>query len=68
LTRKFDAIVQHTIDFILRTDSELVINKVREENTIRISGCSESSIGWNTWPPMKELQKVPKELKGSATL
>jgi hypothetical protein len=32
------------------------------------SGCSESSIGWNTGPPMEELEKVLKELKGSATL
>jgi hypothetical protein len=32
------------------------------------SGCSQSSIRWNTGPPMKELEKVPKELKGSATL
>jgi hypothetical protein len=32
------------------------------------SGCLQSSIGWNTGPPMKELEKVPKELKGSATL
>jgi hypothetical protein len=32
------------------------------------SGCSQSSIGWKTGPPMKELEKVPKELKGSATL
>ena len=32
------------------------------------SGCSQSSIGWNTGPPMKDLEKVPKELKGSATL
>jgi hypothetical protein len=32
------------------------------------SGCSLSSIGWNTGPLMKELEKVPKELKGSATL
>jgi hypothetical protein len=30
------------------------------------SGCSQSAIGWNTGPPMEE--KVPKELKGSATL
>jgi hypothetical protein len=30
--------------------------------------CSQSFIGWNTGPPMKELEKVPKELKGSATL
>jgi hypothetical protein len=28
----------------------------------------QSSIGWNTGPPMEELEKVPKELKGSATL
>ena len=25
-------------------------------------------IGWITGPPMEELEKVPKELKGSATL
>jgi hypothetical protein len=27
------------------------------------SGCSQSSIGWNTEPLMKELEKVQKELK-----
>jgi hypothetical protein len=32
------------------------------------SGCSQSSIGWNAGPPMEEQEKVPKELKGSATL
>ena len=32
------------------------------------SGCSQSSIGWITGPPMEELEKVSKELKGSATL
>ena len=32
------------------------------------SGCSQSAIGWNTGPPMQELENVPKELKGSATL
>jgi hypothetical protein len=32
------------------------------------SGCSQSSIGWNTGPLMEELEKVSKELKGSATL
>ena len=32
------------------------------------SGCSHSSIVWNSGPPMEELEKVPKELKGSATL
>jgi hypothetical protein len=32
------------------------------------SECSQSAIGWTTVPPMEELEKVPKELKGSATL
>ena len=32
------------------------------------SGCSQSSIGWNTGPLMKEVEKVSQELKGSATL
>jgi hypothetical protein len=32
------------------------------------SGCSQSAIGWNTGPPVEELEKVPKELMGSATL
>jgi hypothetical protein len=32
------------------------------------SGCSQSAIGWITGPPMEELEKAPKELKGSATL
>ena len=32
------------------------------------NGCSRSAIGWITGPPMEELEKVPKELKGSATL
>jgi hypothetical protein len=32
------------------------------------SRCSQSAIGWITGPPMEELEKIPKELKGSATL
>jgi hypothetical protein len=32
------------------------------------SGCSQSSIGWNTGPLMNELEKVPKEVKRSVTL
>ena len=32
------------------------------------SGCSQSSIGCNTGSLMEDLEKVPKELKGSATL
>jgi hypothetical protein len=32
------------------------------------SGCSQLSIEWNTGLLKKELGKIPKELKGSATL
>jgi hypothetical protein len=32
------------------------------------SGYSQSAIGWTTGPLLKELEKVNKELKGSATL
>jgi hypothetical protein len=32
------------------------------------SGFSQSANGWITGLPMEELEKVPKELKGSATL
>jgi hypothetical protein len=32
------------------------------------SGCSQSANGWITGLPMEELEKVPKELKGTATL
>jgi hypothetical protein len=32
------------------------------------SGCSQSYIGWNTGSPSKDLEKLPKELKGLAAL
>jgi hypothetical protein len=32
------------------------------------SGCSQSAIEWITGSPMEELEKAPKELKGTATL
>ena len=32
------------------------------------SGCSQSVIGWITGLPMEELEKLPKELKGSTNL
>jgi hypothetical protein len=32
------------------------------------SGCSQSAIRWITGPPMEELEKLPKELKGSEIL
>ena len=44
-------------DIALSCESMPVSGKYR-------SGCSQSSIGWNTGPPMEELEKVPKELKG----
>jgi hypothetical protein len=40
----------------------------KEEKKKSRSGCSQSAIGWITGPPMEELEKAPKELKGSATL
>jgi hypothetical protein len=48
-------------DLILSCEAVPVPSKYR-------SRCSQSSIGWNTGPLMKELKKVPKQLKGSATL
>jgi hypothetical protein len=33
-----------------------------------ISGCSQSAIGWITGPPMEELEKIPKKLKGYKVL
>ena len=50
-----------------RQNLELRRKDVSSRNCHR-SGCSQSAIGWITWPPMEELEKVPKELKGSATL
>jgi hypothetical protein len=32
------------------------------------NGCSQSAIEWITRPPIEELEKLPKELKESATL
>jgi hypothetical protein len=32
------------------------------------SGCSQSSIRWNTGPPMEKPEKAPMELKRSTTL
>jgi hypothetical protein len=50
----------------LRTHSmKIVTQKVQVKYRTR---CSQSSIGWNTESPVEELDKVSKELKGSATL
>jgi hypothetical protein len=42
--------------------------QVQVLESIHISGCPQSAIAWITGPPMEKLEKVPKELKGSATL
>jgi hypothetical protein len=39
-----------------------------ESLVLHRSGCSQSANGWITGLPMEELEKVPKELKGSAAL
>jgi hypothetical protein len=41
---------------------------MRERKKESSSGCSQAAIGLITEPPMEELEKIPKELKGSATL
>jgi hypothetical protein len=43
--------------------------RIRNQDNSKLrSGCSQSANGWITGPPKEELEKVPKELKGSATL
>ena len=50
-------------------DPDIAVScETRPGSSKHISGCSQSAIGWNTGPPMEELEKVPKELKGSVTL
>ena len=46
----------------------IVSSETTPEPSKYISGCSQLAIGLITGPPMEELEKVPKELKGSATL
>jgi hypothetical protein len=43
------------------------MNKFEGKTLARIH-VKQSAIGWNTGSPMEELEKVSKELKGSATL
>ena len=50
------------------------ISKISKEKNSHVkkklyrSRCSQSSISWNTGPPIEKLEKAHKELKGSATL
>jgi hypothetical protein len=48
----------------IRSRSYTVIKKNESHRSV----CSQSANGWITGLPMEELEKVPKELKGSATL
>jgi hypothetical protein len=53
--------------FVIREERILINNIVYIKiQTLCRSGCSQSSIRWNTGSPMKELEKLPKELKGFA--
>jgi hypothetical protein len=38
------------------------------KDSVARSGCSQSAIRWITGPPVEELEEVPRELGGSATL
>jgi hypothetical protein len=44
------------------------VNRSPSRTRTHRSGCSQSANGWITGLPMEELEKEPKELKGSATL
>jgi hypothetical protein len=53
----------------LRIDPDIAVScETRPGPSKHISGCSQSTIGQSTAPPMEELEKVSKELKRSATL
>jgi hypothetical protein len=58
----------HTFSHIFYRKFISLFKRTRPGPSKHISGCSQSAIGWITGPPMEELEKVPKELKGSATL
>ena len=59
----------HTLARFYRKDPDVAVScETMPGPSKHRSGCSQSAIGWVTGPPMEELEKVPKELKGSATL
>jgi hypothetical protein len=59
----------HTLASLCCKDHDIAVScETRPEPSKHRSGCSQSAIGWITGPPMEELEKVSKELKGSATL
>ena len=59
----------HTLASVWCKDRDIAVScETRQGPNKHRSGCSQSTIGWITGPPMEELEKVSKELKRSATL
>jgi hypothetical protein len=59
----------HTLARFFRKDPDIAIScEAMQGPSKHRSGYSQSAIGWVTEPAMEEIEKVPKELKGSATL
>ena len=60
--------IAYTSKILLKETDIAVSSETMPGPSKHRSGCSQSAIGWITGPPMEELEKIPKELKGSATL
>jgi hypothetical protein len=59
----------HTLASVCCKDRDIAVScETRPGPSKHRSGCSQSTIGWITGPPMEELEKAYKELKRSATL
>jgi hypothetical protein len=59
----------HTLARFYRKDPDVAVScETISGPSKHRSGCSQSANGWITGLPMEELEKEPKELKGSATL
>ena len=59
----------HTLARFYRKDPDVAVSRETMPGPSKHrSGCSQSANGWITGLPMEELEKEPKELKGSATL
>jgi hypothetical protein len=59
----------HTLARFYRKDPDVAVScETMLGPSKHRSGCSQSANGWITGLPMEEPEKVPKELKGSATL
>jgi hypothetical protein len=59
----------HTLARFYRKDPDVAVSyETMPGPSKHRSGCSQLANGWITGIPMEELEKVAKELKGSATL